>query len=76
MGRGETRGFASAVTPYRATKSPSLGSALATESSVTWPSTKRSAADQRHVDYWQFLGCYEGGGAIILNLDFFPERIK
>jgi len=26
--------------------------------------------------YWQFLGRYEGGGAIILNLDFFPERIK
>jgi hypothetical protein len=25
---------------------------------------------------WQFLGRYEGGGAIILNVDFFPERIK
>jgi hypothetical protein len=24
--------------------------------------------------YWQFLGRHEGGGAIILNLDFFAER--
>ena len=26
--------------------------------------------------YWQFLGRHEGGGAIILNLDFFPERTR
>jgi hypothetical protein len=26
--------------------------------------------------YWQFLGRYEGGGVIILNVDFFPERIR
>jgi hypothetical protein len=26
--------------------------------------------------YWQFWGRYEGGGAIILNRDFFPGQIK
>jgi len=26
--------------------------------------------------YWQFLGRYEGGGVIILNVDFFPERVR
>lgn len=26
--------------------------------------------------YWQFLGRHEGGGGLILNFDFFPERTR